>query len=64
MIEHDGELRLALRRIAEIRLQLEADGNVEKLKVLAGAVQISADTCRAAHNWLSQEIEERNVLYE
>lgn len=38
MIEHNGEVRLAMRRIAETRKQMEEEGDKEGLRQLLGTV--------------------------
>jgi hypothetical protein len=64
MMEHDGELRLALRRIAEIRLELEIERDVVKLQQLTDAVCISASACVESVEHFRALIEEERMLDE
>lgn len=56
-MEYDGELRLALRRIAEIRKQLEEMGEEEKLRKLWLSVDAAAVASR--ESWLRTANERR-----
>ena len=54
MIEHNGELRLALARIADMRKQMEEAEDVEGLHGLAWRVDASAGACWYTHDKVRQ----------
>jgi hypothetical protein len=63
-MEYDGELRLALRRIAEIRLELEESADTNNLARLADKVRISYDACQHAYERTQADLLERMMLDE
>ena len=54
-VDHDGELALALRRIAETRRQLEASGDIERLETLHERLQVITETVAASVRRLKGE---------
>ena len=47
-MDHDGELALAFRRIAETRRQLEASGDIERLEALHERLQVITESVAAS----------------
>jgi hypothetical protein len=54
-VDHDGELALAFRRIAETRRQLEASGDIERLEALHERLQVITETVVASVRRLKGE---------
>ena len=61
-MKHNGELRLALKRIAEIRKQLEEEGDLAGLTQLSDKVGIAYEACLSTVERRARIEEERMIL--